>query len=85
MPERLLMVKALKVVKDAWINTGSGLLDFKEEIASLQTRYIFVNADGHTLAKKISAKNLVLNIYCGANAFPTIIYLHVDHLAAQGV
>ena len=50
--ERLYMVKALKVVKDAWINKGSGLLDFKEEIASLQPDIFFVNADGHTLAKE---------------------------------
>jgi len=56
--ERLYMVKALKVVKDAWINTGSGLLDFKEEIASLQPDIFFVNADGHTLAKENLCKEL---------------------------
>ena len=30
--ERLYMVKALRVVKDAWINSGSGLLDFEKEL-----------------------------------------------------
>ena len=56
--ERLYMVKALKVVKDAWVNKGSGLLDFKEEIASLQPDIFFVNADGHTLAKENLCKEL---------------------------
>ena len=39
--ERLYMIKSLKVVKDAWINRGSGLLDFEEELrerAHLQRR-----------------------------------------------
>lgn len=50
--ERLYMVKALKVVKDAWINRGGGLLDFLEEFKSLQPNIFFVNADGHTPAKE---------------------------------
>ena len=50
--ERLYMVKSLKTVKDAWINKGSGLLDFLFEIQSLRPDIFFVNADGHTLAKE---------------------------------
>ncbi|ADQ81018.1 cytidyltransferase-related domain protein [Paludibacter propionicigenes WB4] len=50
--ERLYMVKSLKTVKDAWINRGSGLLDFLEEIKHLRPDIFFVNADGHTLAKE---------------------------------
>ena len=34
--ERLYMVKALRVVKDAWINSGSGLLDFEKELRELK-------------------------------------------------
>ena len=34
--ERLYMVKALKSVKDAWINQGSGIIDFLEEIKTLK-------------------------------------------------
>ena len=36
--ERLYMVKALRVVKDAWINSGSGLLDFEKELRKLKYR-----------------------------------------------
>ena len=50
--ERLYMVKALKVVKDAWINKGGGLLDFLDELKVLQPDIFFVNADGHTPDKE---------------------------------
>jgi cytidyltransferase-like protein len=54
--ERLYMVKALKVVTDAWINKGSGLLDFLEELKELKPDIFFVNADGHTPAKEALCK-----------------------------
>ena len=54
--ERLYMVKSLKVVKDAWINRGSGLLDFLTELETLKPDIFFVNADGHTLAKEMLCK-----------------------------
>ena len=41
--ERLYMVSALKVVKEAWINRGSGLLDFLEELHTLKPDIFFVN------------------------------------------
>jgi len=56
--ERLYMVKALKVVKDAWINKGAGLLDFMEEFKALQPDIFFVNADGHTPDKENLCKEL---------------------------
>lgn len=56
--ERLYMVKALRTVKDAWINKGSGLLDFLDEIETLRPDIFFVNADGHTLAKENLCKEL---------------------------
>lgn len=50
--ERLYMVKALKVVTDAWINSGGGILDFLDELKTLQPDIFFVNADGHTPDKE---------------------------------
>ena len=50
--ERLYMVRALKVVRDAWINSGSGMLDFEGELRQLMPDIFFVNADGHTPAKE---------------------------------
>lgn len=56
--ERLYMVKSLKAVKDAWINSGGGLLDFLEELKALKPDIFFVNADGHTAAKEELCKEL---------------------------
>ena len=50
--ERLYMIKALKVVKDAWINSGGGILDFCEEVKLLRPDIFFVNSDGHSPAKE---------------------------------
>lgn len=56
--ERLYMVKSLKTVKDAWVNSGNGLLDFLKEFKELQPDIFFVNADGHTAAKEELCKEL---------------------------
>ncbi|MFZ4581416.1 MAG: adenylyltransferase/cytidyltransferase family protein [Paludibacter sp.] len=54
--ERLYMVKSLKSVKDAWINSGGGLLDFLNELNDLKPDIFFVNADGHNPAKEALCK-----------------------------
>lgn len=56
--ERLYMVKALKAVKEAWINSGSGLLDFVDDVKGLQPDIFFVNTDGHTPDKEAFCKEL---------------------------
>lgn len=56
--ERLYMVKALKTVKDAWINRGTGLLDFIDEIETLKPDIFFVNTDGHMHAKEMLCNEL---------------------------
>lgn len=56
--ERLYMVKALKVVKDAWINQGDGIIDFEEEIKALKPDIFFVNSDGHSPLKERLCKTL---------------------------
>lgn len=56
--ERLYMVRSLKAVKDAWINSGSGLLDFLNELKTLQPDIFFVNVDGHTPAKEALCKEM---------------------------
>src|SRR5664279_3797153 len=50
--ERLYMVKALRVVKDAWINSGTGLMDFEKEAEALRPYIFFVNEDGFTPDKQ---------------------------------
>ena len=50
--ERLYMIKALRCVKDAWINSGSGIMDFEKEVTELKPDFFFVNTDGYTPDKK---------------------------------
>ena len=50
--ERLYMVKAIRYVKDAWINSGSGIMDFEKEVLELKPDIFFVNTDGYTPAKQ---------------------------------
>jgi cytidyltransferase-like protein len=56
--ERLYMVKSLKSVKDAWVNSGGGLIDFLEEIKQLKPDIFFVNSDGHSNLKEQLCKEL---------------------------
>lgn len=63
--ERLYMVQALKAVKKAWINKGSGLLDFEEDLKELMPDIFFVNTDGHTPAKESLCKELRIEYIIG--------------------
>lgn len=56
--ERLYMVSSLKSVKKAWVNGGSGLIDFLEEIKRLKPDIFFVNSDGHSSLKEQLCKDL---------------------------
>jgi cytidyltransferase-like protein len=56
--ERLYMVKSIRYVKDAWINKGSGVLDFEQDIKELKPDILFVNEDGDAGEKKKLCKKL---------------------------
>jgi len=56
--ERLYMIKALKSVTNAWVNSGSGLLDFLDDLKNFKPDIFFVNEDGHTPDKEMICKEL---------------------------
>jgi cytidyltransferase-like protein len=56
--ERLFMVLAVRWVNDAFISTGSGMLDFENELRSLKPDYFVVNADGDTPEKRVLCDSL---------------------------
>ena len=60
--ERLYMVRALRCVKDAWINSGSGIMDFEQEVRRLKPDIFFVNTDGYTPAKKAFCDELGIEL-----------------------
>lgn len=60
--ERLFMVKSIRYVKDAWINAGSGLMDFEKEIKELKPDIFFVNEDGYTPDKLTLCQELGIEL-----------------------
>ena len=60
--ERLYMVKSIRFVKDAWINSGSGLLDFEQELKELHPDIFYVNEDGYTPDKQVLCKELGIEL-----------------------
>jgi cytidyltransferase-like protein len=60
--ERLYMVKALRCVKDAWINSGNGIMDFVQEVTELKPDIFFVNTDGYSPAKKEFSEKLGIEL-----------------------
>ncbi len=63
--ERKYMIEALKCVKKCFVNTGSGIMDFLEELKRAEPDVFIVNEDGNTpgkaeLSKQLGIKYLVL-------------------------
>ncbi len=50
--ERLYMVKSIRYVKDAFINPGSGMMDFVETVDMVRPDIFVVNEDGGSEAKR---------------------------------
>ncbi|MDE5996824.1 MAG: adenylyltransferase/cytidyltransferase family protein [Muribaculaceae bacterium] len=50
--ERLYMVKSIRYVKDACINTGGGMMDFIESVERFKPDVFVVNSDGGSDAKR---------------------------------
>ena len=50
--ERLFMVKSIRYVKDAYINQGSGVLDFIPTLDIVHPDILLVNSDGDTVSKR---------------------------------
>lgn len=60
--ERLYMVKSIRHVKDAWINSGRGIMDFEKEVRELKPDIFFVNSDGYTPEKESFCKELGIEL-----------------------
>lgn len=60
--ERLYMVKVVHYVKDAFVNTGTGIMDFEQEIKQLKPDIFLVNEDGYSPAKKMLCNELGIEL-----------------------
>jgi cytidyltransferase-like protein len=56
--ERKYIIDALACVKECYINSGSGIMDFVKEIEKVKPHYFIVNEDGNTPAKEEMSKKL---------------------------
>jgi cytidyltransferase-like protein len=64
--ERLYIVKSIKYVYDAFLASGTGMLDFEPDMKRIKPDILVVNHDGHTsdkenLCKKLGIQYLVLD------------------------
>lgn len=54
--ERLYIVKSIRFVNNAFLATGTGILDFEPDLKSIKPDIFIVNSDGHTPEKEILCK-----------------------------
>jgi cytidyltransferase-like protein len=58
--ERLYIIRSIRYVHDAFLGSGSGLLDFEPDLIRLKPDIFLVNHDGHTSAKEDLCKKLAI-------------------------
>ena len=56
--ERVYMVNAIRFVKEAFVASGSGMLDFEPDIKRIKPDLFIVNRDGHTPEKEKLCREL---------------------------
>jgi len=61
--ERIYMINAIKYVKESFVNSGSGILDFKEDLIKLKPDYFVVNEDGYSSEKEKLCKELNIELH----------------------
>ncbi|WP_179338486.1 adenylyltransferase/cytidyltransferase family protein [Winogradskyella ludwigii] len=60
--ERLYMIDSIKYVKEVFVNSGSGILDFKEELVQLNPDVFVVNEDGFSSMKEEFCNSLGIEL-----------------------
>jgi cytidyltransferase-like protein len=71
--ERLYIVKSIKYVSDAFLASGTGMLDFRPDIKRIEPDIFVVNYDGHTTEKENLCKRLGIE------------YIVLDRIPEQGL
>ena len=60
--ERVYMINAIKYVKEVFVNSGSGILDFKDELKKLNPDIFIVNEDGFSTIKEEFCNSLGIEL-----------------------
>jgi cytidyltransferase-like protein len=56
--ERIHLVKSIRYVEDAFVGSGTGMLDFAPDLERMKPDVFIVNADGHTADKEALCRRL---------------------------
>jgi cytidyltransferase-like protein len=56
--ERVYMVQSIRFVEEAFLASGSGMLDFEPDMERIKPDIFIVNSDGHTIEKEELCKKL---------------------------
>ncbi len=56
--ERMFIVKSIRYVEDAFLASGSGMLDFEPDMRRIKPDILIVNQDGHTPEKEKLCKDM---------------------------
>ncbi|MGQ1909317.1 adenylyltransferase/cytidyltransferase family protein [Marinifilum sp. RC60d5] len=67
--ERLYMVKSIRFVTDGWINSGSDMMDFEEDVRKFRPDIFLVNEDGNSPSKAALCRELGID-YIVLNRIP---------------
>ena len=72
--ERKFMLESLRCVKQVFIGSGSGVLDFIPELEQVKPDIFFVNSDGDSPAKKqfIESKGILWYASNSQNLYPNV-------------
>jgi cytidyltransferase-like protein len=60
--ERLYMINSIRYVKEAFVNTCSGILDFEDNLKKLRPDFFVVNEDGFSPSKEALCKELNIEL-----------------------
>jgi cytidyltransferase-like protein len=71
--ERLYIVKSIRYVHDAFLVSGTGMLDFEPDLRRLKPDIFIVNSDGHTPEKELLCQELGVE------------YIVLDRIPEQGL
>ena len=72
--ERLFMVRSIKYVKDAFINAGSGVMDFIPTVEALRPDILVVNSDGGSDEKRL---------FCEEHGIQYVVLERVPHVVTD--
>lgn len=73
--ERLFMVRSIRYVKDAFINAGSGVMDFIPTVEALRPDILVVNSDGGSDEKRL---------FCEEHGIQYVVLERVPHVVEGG-